>query len=81
VLLAVPFIAIAQVFLKFLREIYKASDFYRAGEIGPEPQPAPVEEVIAKAAETVLADQVEKQKGDEVLAPAKHEDDPAAARR
>jgi predicted PurR-regulated permease PerM len=81
VLLAVPAIAIAQVFLKFLREIYKTSDFYRAGEIGPEPQPAPVEEVIAKAAETVLAEQIDKQKGDEVLAPTKAEDDPAAARR
>jgi predicted PurR-regulated permease PerM len=78
VLLAVPVIAVSQVFLKFLREIYKTSDFYRAGEIGPEPAPAPVEEVIAKAADTVLAEQVEKQKGDEVLAPATSEDDPAA---
>lgn len=80
VLLAVPAIAIAQVFLKFLREIYKASDFYRQGEIGPEPQPAPVEEVIAKAAETVLAEQIEKQEGDEVLTPTAAEDDPAARR-
>jgi predicted PurR-regulated permease PerM len=78
ILLAVPTIAVALVFLKFLREIYKTSDFYRAGEMGPEPPPAPVEDVIAKAAETVLADQVEKQKGDEVLAPTVAEDDPAA---
>jgi predicted PurR-regulated permease PerM len=78
VLLAVPVIAVAQVFLKFLREIYKTSEFYRLGEIGPEPEPAPVEEVIAKAADTVLAEQVEKQKGDEVLAPTTAEDDPAA---
>jgi hypothetical protein len=78
VLLAVPVIAVAQVFLKFLREIYKTSDFYRSGEIGPDPPPAPVEEVIAKAADTVLAEQVDKQKGDEVLAPDKAEDDPAA---
>ena len=77
VLLAVPVIAVSQVFLKFLREIYKTSDFYRAGEIGPDPAPA-VEEVIAKAADTVLAEQVEKQKGDEVLAPTESEDDPAA---
>jgi hypothetical protein len=48
------------------------------GEMGPEPEPAPVEEVIAKAADTVLAEQVEKQKGDEVLAPDAAEDDPAA---
>jgi predicted PurR-regulated permease PerM len=78
VLLAVPVIAVSQVFFRFLREIYKASDFYRAGEIGPDPLPAPVEEVIAKAADTVLAEQVEKQKGDEVLAPTMAEDDPAA---
>lgn len=78
ILLAVPVIAVSQVFLKFLREIYKTSDFYRAGEIGPVPEPAPVEDVIAKAADTVLAEQVEKQKGDEVLAPAESEDDPAA---
>ena len=61
VLLAVPTLAIAQVFLKFVREIYKTSEFYRQGEIGPEPAPSPVEDVIAKAADTVLADQVEKQ--------------------
>jgi hypothetical protein len=78
VLLAVPSIAVAQVFLKFFREIYKTSDFYRAGEMGPEPEPAPVEEVIAKAADTVLADQVDKQKGDEVLAPTVSEDDQVA---
>jgi hypothetical protein len=78
VLLAVPVIAVTQVFLKFLREIYKTSDFYRMGEMGPEPEPAPVEEVIAKAADTVLAEQVDKQKGDEVLAPDAAEDDPAA---
>lgn len=80
VLLAVPVIAVAVVFLKFLREIYKTSEWYRLGEIGPEPAPAQVEEVIAKAADTVLADQVEKQEGDELLAPTKSEDDPAARR-
>ena len=78
VLLAVPSIAVAQVFLKFFREIYKTSDFYRTGEMGPEPAPSPVEEVIAKAADTVLADQVDKQKGTEVLAPDADEDDPVA---
>jgi predicted PurR-regulated permease PerM len=78
VLLAVPVIAVAQVFLKFLREIYRSSEFYHAGETGPEPPPADVEEVIAKAADTVLAEQVEKQEGDELLAPTTAEDDPAA---
>ncbi|HYO84238.1 MAG TPA: AI-2E family transporter [Bryobacteraceae bacterium] len=81
VLLAVPVSAVAQVFFKFLREIYRASEFYRAGEIGPEPAPALVEEVIAKAADTVLAEQGEKQKGNEVLlTPPAAEDDPAALR-
>jgi predicted PurR-regulated permease PerM len=78
VLLAVPTIAITLVFLKFLREIYKASEFYQAVGYGPAPPPAQVEEVIAKAADTVLAEQVEKQKGDEMLAPEVQEDDPAA---
>jgi predicted PurR-regulated permease PerM len=77
-LLAVPVIATSLVFIKFLREIYKSSEFYQAGEYGPAPAAAQVEEVIAKAADTVLADQVEKQKGDEVLAPAAYEDDLAA---
>ncbi len=80
VLLAVPVIAIAQVFLKFAREIYKASDFYQSGVIGPDPAPAPVEEVLAQAAETVLAEQVDKQTGDEVLAPKASEDDRVATR-
>ena len=80
VLLAVPVIAVAQVFAKFMREIWKASEFYHAGDVGPEPQPVGAEEVIAKAADTVLADQVEKQEGTEVLAPSRAEDD-AVARR
>jgi predicted PurR-regulated permease PerM len=80
ILLAVPVIAVGLVFMKFLREIYRASEFYRMGEIGPEPAPKPVEEVIAEAAESVLAAQVEKQEGDELLAPNKSEDDPAAMR-
>lgn len=78
VLVAVPAIAVAHVFLKFMREIYKTSDFYMAAAIGPDPAPAGVEEVIAKAADTVLADQVDKQQGDELLAPEKMEDDAAA---
>ena len=80
VLLAVPVIAIGQVFLKFAREIYKTSEFYRDGAIGPDPAPAPVEDVIAQAADTVLSDQVDKQTGDEVLAPTKAQDDPVAKR-
>lgn len=81
VLLAVPLIAVSTVFLKFAREIYRSSDFYRSGEIGPEPAPRPVEEVIAQAADTVLSEQVDKQEGDELLAPTTAEDDPVAARK
>jgi predicted PurR-regulated permease PerM len=79
ILLAVPTIAVSQVFLKFFREIYKTSDFYHAGE-SEEPPPEKTEEVIAKAAETVLAEQVEKQEGDEILAPVPADDDEAARR-
>lgn len=79
VLLAVPVIAVAQVFLKFLREIYKTSEFYQASGT-EEASLDTTEEVIAKAADTVLAEQVDKQEGDEVLAPTKAEDDPAARR-
>ncbi|MBC7924080.1 MAG: AI-2E family transporter [Bryobacteraceae bacterium] len=81
VLLAVPVIAIATVFLKFGREIYRSSDFYSYAEIGPDPEPKPVAEVLANAADTVLSDQVDKQKGDELLAPEKSQDDLAASRK
>lgn len=78
VLLAVPVIAVVHVFFKFLRELYKTSEFYRAGEIGPEPPPEPIEDVISKATDTVLAEQVEKQEGDEVMTPKPSEDDRVA---
>ena len=81
VLLAVPVIAVAQVFLKFLREIYKGSFFYHAGDAGPEEAPREAPQMLAKAADTVLAEQVEEQKGDELLAPKKEEDDPAARQK
>jgi predicted PurR-regulated permease PerM len=81
ILLAVPVIAVAQVFLKFLREIYKSSFFYHAGDAGPEEAPRETPQLIAKAADTVLAEQVEEQKGDELLAPRKEDDDPAARQK
>ena len=81
ILLAVPVIAVAQVFLKFLREIYKSSFFYHAGDAGPEEAPREAPQLIAKAADTVLAEQVQEQKGDELLAPSKEEDDPAARQK
>jgi predicted PurR-regulated permease PerM len=79
ILLAVPVIAICHVFLKFFRELYKASKFYHKGELPPEEAPSEnIEERIAEAAETVLTEQVEAQEGDELLAPEKKDDDPVA---
>lgn len=77
VILAVPTIAVAKVFLKFLRELYKASHFYHAGDLEPGAEPSEnIEERMADAAEVVLAEQVESESGDEVLLPAKKDDDP-----
>jgi predicted PurR-regulated permease PerM len=79
IVLAVPAIAVAKVFLKFLRELYKASHFYHAGDVAPHEAPSPIlEERIAEAADTVLADQVNAETGDELLAPDVKEDDPIA---
>ncbi|HUS05638.1 MAG TPA: AI-2E family transporter, partial [Bryobacteraceae bacterium] len=78
ILMAVPTIAVAQVFIKFIREIYKTSAFYTAGEMGPSPPPKEATEVIAEAADSVLSEQVSEQKGDELLAPKKEDDDRAA---
>lgn len=78
ILLAVPTAAILQVFWKFLREIYKTSYFYHGGETSPEVALSEPREQVAKAADAVLAEQVAEQKGDELLAPDKSEDDPIA---
>ncbi len=73
IILAVPTIAIAKVFFLFLRELYQGSHFYHAGDIHPAEAPSEVlEERLAEAADTVLAEQtnidvVEQ----ENLAPAK----------
>lgn len=80
-LLAVPVIAVSQVFVRFLREIYKTSEFYRSGQMGPEPPPMAMEDIIAQAAESVLAAQVAKQEGNELLVPDRATDDPAALRK
>lgn len=82
IILAVPTIAVAKVFLKFLRELYKGSYFYHAGDIHPAQAPSEVlEERLAEAADTVLAEQVSSETGDELLAPDKHEDDPIASEK
>ncbi len=60
-ILAIPAIAIGKVFLKFLRELYQASYFYHVGDHHPADAPSEhLEERIADAADTVLAEQVQK---------------------
>ncbi|HEY3135132.1 MAG TPA: AI-2E family transporter [Blastocatellia bacterium] len=79
IILAVPTIAIAKVFLKFLREFYTGSYFYHAGDITAAEAPSLVlEERLADAAETVLAEQIGSDSGDELLAPDTKHDDPIA---
>ena len=78
ILLAVPVTAVLQVFWKFLREIYKSSYFYHAGAATPEVALGDATRVVAKAADTVLAEQVDSESGDELLAPTMEEDDPVA---
>ncbi|HEX9928501.1 MAG TPA: AI-2E family transporter, partial [Pyrinomonadaceae bacterium] len=66
IILAIPGIAIGKVFLKFLRELYQASHFYHAGAHHPSQAPSEkIEERIAEAAETVLAEQEQKGGKDE----------------
>lgn len=66
IILAIPGIAIGKVFLKFLRELYQASYFYHAGDIHASQAPSEkIEERLADAADTVLADQVSKETEDE----------------
>jgi hypothetical protein len=70
IILAVPTIAVSKVLLIFFRELYKGSYFYHAGDIHPAEAPSEVlEERLAVAADTVLAEQVRAQSGDELLAP------------
>lgn len=66
IILAIPGIAIGKVFLKFLRELYQASYFYHAGDIHASQAPSEkIEERLADAADTVLADQINKETEDE----------------
>ena len=62
-----------------MRELYKGSYFYHAGDIHPAEAPSEIlEERIAEAADTVLAEQIESETGDELLAPEESEDDEVA---
>lgn len=65
IILAVPVIAISKVFWMFLRELYRGSYFYHAGDIPPTEAPSEVlEERLAEAADQVLAEQVSQQEGE-----------------
>ncbi|MDQ3009662.1 MAG: AI-2E family transporter, partial [Acidobacteriota bacterium] len=75
VVLVIPVIAIVKVFLMFFRELYKGSHFYHKGDLSPADTPSPIlEERLADAAETVLADQVNASTGDELLTPEPQDD-------
>jgi hypothetical protein len=79
IILAVPTIAVAKVFLMFLRELYKQSYFYHAGDISAHETPSELlKERFADAADKVLIEQVSAGTGDELLAPEVNEDDPIA---
>jgi predicted PurR-regulated permease PerM len=82
IILAVPTIAVAKVFLMFSRELYMQSYFYHAGDIRAHEAPSDVmEERLSAAADTVLTVQAEAETGDELLAPTANEDDPMARKR
>jgi predicted PurR-regulated permease PerM len=71
VILAIPAIAIGKVFFKFLRELYQGSYFYHAGDVHPAEAPSEkIEERLAEAAETVLAEQVGKDEEEVIKTPA-----------
>ena len=58
IIMAIPAIAIAKVFFKFLRELYQDSYFYHKGDVHPLDAPSEnIEERIADAAGIVLAEQ------------------------
>jgi predicted PurR-regulated permease PerM len=79
IVLAVPTIAVAKVFLMFLRELYKQSYFYHAGDITAHETPSEhLKERFADATDTVLIEQVGADTGGELLAPGVNEDDPIA---
>jgi len=79
IMLAVPTIAVAKVFLMFLRELYKQSYFYHAGDIAAHETPSEMlKERFADAADTVLNEQVGAETDEELLATDVNEDDPIA---
>lgn len=75
IILAVPTIAIAKVFLLFFRELYKGSYFYHNGNLHPAEVPSEIlEERLADAADMVLAEQSSEQITDELPATTLQQD-------
>ena len=70
-ILAIPAIAIGKVFLRFANELYHSSYFYRQANGTPKERDEDVEDLIAQAADNVLAEQEEKndKKDDEKVEP------------
>jgi predicted PurR-regulated permease PerM len=64
VILAVPTIAVAKVFVAFVAELYKGSSFYRGEDVVPSATSS--EERLADAADTVLANQAASDDRDRV---------------
>lgn len=65
VILAIPAIAVGKVFVKFLRELYRNSYFYHAGDLHPANLPSEnLEARMSDAAETVLAEQSSSEKAE-----------------
>lgn len=70
IVLAIPAVAIGKVFLKFVRELYQASYFYHGGDIHESQAPSEkIEELLADAAETVLAEQITQDVLEEKIEP------------
>jgi predicted PurR-regulated permease PerM len=64
-ILAIPAIAIGKVFLKFANELYQSSYFYRQSNGTARERDEDVEDLIAQAADNVLAEQESKGEEDE----------------
>jgi hypothetical protein len=63
----------------FLRELYKQSYFYHAGDVTAHETPSEhLKERFADAADTVLIEQVSAETGEVLLATGVNEDDPIA---
>jgi|SRR5678815_6178786 hypothetical protein len=77
-ILEVPTIAIAKVFLKFLRKTIRVMFYHEGVSTSAEAPSEVLEERLTDAAETVVAQQIGSENGNELLAPDKKGEDPIA---